>query len=640
MATINGTNGNDRINGTATADRINGHGGNDALHGRGGNDTLDGGSGADTLRGGGGNDFYLVAGPFNNQQGVQTGESADVVVDTGGFDTVIATNTGWVMGDGIENLVLRSTGSYGIWSATVEGNDLDNVIRNERTGAATIINAGGGNDTIISAADNHPDYFHFDGDYGDDYVDGGTGFASDRIEIDAQSAVTVDFRDGTIAGGGTGGAGTITFVNIEGVTTGDYDDLFTGDDGNNHFSAAGGNDTLIGGDGNDFMSGDSWHPDPGNPLPGFGDDHLDGGAGNDNMSAGAGNDYLAGGEGNDNLDGGIGQDTLLGGDGDDRLVWHAGNAVVDAGAGEDTLDIDLGNLDLTAIEDGFIGGIELIQMTDPVFAAPGWPGNPNGQTLTLDEDDIKALSPDTDTLTVWGDNRDSIRIVGDYAYEGSEDGSALHRWRVGDAVLLVDPEVAVALSGSSGDDILVGTAAADRIVGFAGNDLLDGGDGGDRLNGGEGKDTLMGGNGSDSLDGGAGNDTLDGGSGNDALKGGGGNDALLWDSADSSGVNGGAGNDFLWLNQGDLNLTQIYNGMIQNIEIVDLASSGENHLTLNQRDILDISSTTDTLRVLGGAGDSVNIVGSFSDLGVSGGYHRYKVGSATLLIDTDITDVH
>jgi hypothetical protein len=43
--------------------------------------------------------------------------------------------------------------------------------------------------------------------------------------------------------------------------------------------------------------------------------------------------------------------------------------------------------------------------------------------------------------------------------------------------------------------------------------------------------------------------------------------------------------------------------------------------------------------VPGNAGDSVDIVDSFTDQGVAGGYHSYRVGAATLLVDTDITNV-
>jgi hypothetical protein len=35
----------------------------------------------------------------------------------------------------------------------------------------------------------------------------------------------------------------------------------------------------------------------------------------------------------------------------------------------------------------------------------------------------------------------------------------------------------------------------------------------------------------------------------------------------------------------------------------------------------------------------VDIVGPFVDQGVHGGFHQYRVGAATLLVDTAITDV-
>ncbi|MEM8789988.1 MAG: S8 family serine peptidase [Pseudomonadota bacterium] len=62
------------------------------------------------------------------------------------------------------------------------------------------------------------------------------------------------------------------------------------------------------------------------------------------------------------------------------------------------------------------------------------------------------------------------------------------------------------ISGTDGDEILIGTAAAEEIVGLAGDDRLDGGAGDDSLYGGAGDDTLTGGAGADLLVGGAGND--------------------------------------------------------------------------------------------------------------------------------------
>jgi hypothetical protein len=60
---------------------------------------------------------------------------------------------------------------------------------------------------------------------------------------------------------------------------------------------------------------------------------------------------------------------------------------------------------------------------------------------------------------------------------------------------------------------------------------------------------------------------------------------------------------------------------------------------LSGSDVLAMSSRTGTLKILGNSTDAIDIMGSFTDEGVSGGFHRYSVGSATLLVDTDITDV-
>ncbi|OJA03123.1 hypothetical protein BGC33_01795, partial [Bathymodiolus thermophilus thioautotrophic gill symbiont] len=46
---------------------------------------------------------------------------------------------------------------------------------------------------------------------------------------------------------------------------------------------------------------------------------------------------------------------------------------------------------------------------------------------------------------------------------------------------------------------------------------------------------------------------------------------------------------------------------IQDIEIIDLTGSGNNTLKLNLNDLLDISSSTNVLKVMGDAGDKVDI---------------------------------
>lgn len=100
---------------------------------------------------------------------------------------------------------------------------------------------------------------------------------------------------------------------------------------------------------------------------------------------------------------------------------------------------------------------------------------------------------------------------------------------------------AVALIGSTGNDVLVGSELDDVLRGRGGMDTLSGGDGADTLRGGRGNDQLVGDAGADTLVGGNLNDSLSGGSGADVLRGGQGDDALA----------GGSGRDFLRGGEGD-----------------------------------------------------------------------------------------
>lgn len=100
------------------------------------------------------------------------------------------------------------------------------------------------------------------------------------------------------------------------------------------------------------------------------------------------------------------------------------------------------------------------------------------------------------------------------------------------------------ITGTMGNDRLVGTpfndiincgAGNDRVLGGGGDDVINCGSGHDRVDGGDGKDRILGGSGIDVLKGGRHNDRISAGSGNDRLWGGSGNDRLL----------GGRGNDTL-----------------------------------------------------------------------------------------------
>ena len=102
-------------------------------------------------------------------------------------------------------------------------------------------------------------------------------------------------------------------------------DSLDGGTGNDAINGGSGNDTLFGGDDNDVLLGSA------------NDDFLDGGAGDDVLNGGSENDRLEGGIGNDRLQGGAGDDVLSGGSGNDAILDGDGEDTVDAGSGNDTV---------------------------------------------------------------------------------------------------------------------------------------------------------------------------------------------------------------------------------------------------------------------------------------------------------------
>ncbi|MEL7370391.1 MAG: M91 family zinc metallopeptidase [Myxococcota bacterium] len=104
-----------------------------------------------------------------------------------------------------------------------------------------------------------------------------------------------------------------------------YDIAIEGGDGDDTLTAGGGNNIIRGGDGNDSIRGSD------------GDDALFGGDGNDTITGGKGGDYIDGGAGNDHIRGGEGRDVLYGMDGKDVISGDDGRDYIDGGAGDDRL---------------------------------------------------------------------------------------------------------------------------------------------------------------------------------------------------------------------------------------------------------------------------------------------------------------
>jgi hypothetical protein len=164
-----------------------------------------------------------------------------------------------------------------------------------------------------------------------------------------------------------------------------------------------------------------------------------------------------------------------------------------------------------------------------------------------------------------------------------------------------------AFAGTVGNDLYAGTGAAEIVIG------------------------------------GGGDDTLTGHGGADVFRGGQGNDRIVVADAGFFDVDGGTGEDTLALGDAafGLDLTTIADSKTSGIEVVDLnAGNGAHSLTLSLTDLLNLSDTSNTLTVEGGGADSVEVTtGEWTDQGIAGDYHVYRLGAAELRIHTDITNV-
>jgi Ca2+-binding RTX toxin-like protein len=269
---------------------LTGTAGRDHIAGFGGNDTLDGGAGADFMDGGSGNDRFVVT-------------SGDVLVDSGGIDTVVS-SVNWTLTTGFENLTLIGPAISG------NGNSAANIIIGNASN--NFINGREGNDSLYGGAGNDT-FIMSNGagaSYGQDHIEGGSGIDTVDFGAQARSPVVADLSTGRVSGGGTGGAGGATLVDIENVNGGAYADRLTGTFEDNFLFGYFGNDLLDGGGGRDRLEGST------------GNDTLAGGEGNDTLLGDAGDDWLYGGFAFATAGNPTGNDLLTGGPGLDRFVFN------------------------------------------------------------------------------------------------------------------------------------------------------------------------------------------------------------------------------------------------------------------------------------------------------------------------------
>ena len=143
----------------------------------------------------------------------------------------------------------------------------------------------------------------------------------------------------------------------------------------------------------------------------------------------------------------------------------------------------------------------------------------------------------------------------------------------------------------------------------------------------------------ESFEGGDGNDRMIGRGGADSFDGGAGNDYIRILGDDFQLVDGGMGTDTLGLAGSgfNLDLSSVID-KIHDIEIISLYGVGDNALTLTAQDVIDLSGSTNTLKIKGNDGDSVvGLNSDWADGGVHGNFHTYTQGEAVILVGVNVT---
>jgi VCBS repeat-containing protein len=180
---------------------------------------------------------------------------------------------------------------------------------------------------------------------------------------------------------------------------------------------------------------------------------------------------------------------------------------------------------LTGVNDMPTGHTETIisNVGSTTFSVPDW------ALVANDVDPDTGASLSVGTMFGSGisasDNGTTTSISGG---NGTTSGQSLW-YKVGDGIADINDMTYTI------DNVITYKTNVTNVTGTTGDDIIVGGSNADTFNGGNGNDILLGNGGNDILNGGAGNDILVGGTGSDSLTGGSGSDTFKWLSGDLSG---------------------------------------------------------------------------------------------------------
>jgi len=483
-----GSDFNDILTGNNAKNILFGGAGNDNLFGAGGDDTLIGGAGNDTflfvnnvigytsIFGGDGDDTVILDGRISDYTFLKADYSDFNITDYADVDlgtaAVLVDNRPGKLGNfhaitGVERLIFADarvdnfseikletsedqyiTGNDGIPLIGSLGNDTIAA-----DGSTDALEGKGGNDVIIGNyyEDKHKDTAVYSGNRNDYTIyRAHTSVFPDIGRKLGNLFSIVDNRTG--ANDGVDlianieqlrfADGTFSIETEADLADFDYrplgDLVLAGDEKNNSIQAGAGNDRIHGNQGDDLLWGYG------------GDDSIFGGAGQDQLYGLDGDDYLIGGGGNDALFGDNGDDYLSGGRGNDNLYAGSGNDTLTGGHGRDAFFGGDGS-DTIAYEDEAKGNFVNIDL----LRGTAWVSN---------NPDFNANNPDVSS----GDIQETFESIEN-------------------------------VTGSSGNDRILGDNFANELDGYSGDDFIDGRGGDDIIYGGLGYDTLNGGEGVDTV---------------------------------------------------------------------------------------------------------------------------------------------